>query len=143
MGDFVRPRKGFSPRVGDHPREGDHLKNGDTLRICLATFYDMARPCIMFGMSTKPFYKLNWNRQADRQADKPRYWEACASKNICNGYHCFNECHGTSQGDYISLSQIATIILSLACPLNYYDELTITPVFATLVQPLTFCLPDH
>ena len=83
MGDFDHPRNGSSPRVGDHPREGDHPKDGDTLRICLAAFYDVAQPCIRWVLSTKPFYKLTGtDRQADRQTDKPRYWEACASKNM-------------------------------------------------------------
>ena len=80
-----------SPMVGDHlkdaddPRECDHPKAGDTFRICQATFYDVARTGIMLVLSTKPFYKLTGtdrqtDRQSGRQADKPTYWEACASK---------------------------------------------------------------
>ena len=64
------------PRDGGHPRKGYRPKDGDSLGICLV--YDVARPCIRWDLSTKPFYELTGT---GRQADKPTYWEACTSKN--------------------------------------------------------------
>ena len=52
------------------PRKGDHPKDGDTLRICLATFYNVARSCIMLALSTKPIYKLTGT---DSQTDGQTY----------------------------------------------------------------------
>ena len=70
------------------PREGDQPKDGDILRICLSTFYNVAQPCIMMVLPTKHFQGLTGtDRQAGRQADKPRYWKAVASRNYSISLH--------------------------------------------------------
>ena len=74
---------GDSPMNGDCPRYCEFLgiftvlgmvailgmamvKEGETPSICLPTFYDIARPCIMLVLSTKPLYELTGTvRQAN------------------------------------------------------------------------------
>ena len=52
--------------------------------LCLdsyRTLYDTPQPSWTLVLSTKPLYKLTGtDRRTDGRTDKPRYWEACASK---------------------------------------------------------------
>ena len=79
--DDDSPRDGNCTWDGDHPRDGDSLRGVDHYIIFQVMLYYLTQPNIMLVLSTKHLYKqTGTDRQTDRQADKPRYWEACTSK---------------------------------------------------------------